>query len=460
MERGKIKVEGVIIAVPSARETAYEITRRVDSTGAYLGLLLQHTLRDPALSGRDRALVAELVYGVQRQRNKLDYVIMNFSRRPLQEIEPEVLDVLRIGVYQIMAMRIPAHAAVNETVDLGKKVLHPGASSFVNAVLRNTVKGLGELEWPSREDLAYYLEILYSHPRWLIDYLLPMLGNESTEALCAADNRFPGITLRANLARAGRSELMARIQACGGHCQPSRYLVEGIVKVGLPRNLLLELIEGGLCVVQDESSMLVSHAVAPQPRSLVVDACAAPGGKASHLALLGGESCRVIAVDRNRRRISAMNKVVERLGLENVDVIEGDSSRLGDYLSQPPDAVLVDAPCSGLGALRRRPELKWRRRREDLERLAETQLAILHGCADAVRPGGVLVYSVCTYSREETTDVVDRFLRSRADYELDDIIPFLPAGLRPFPGPFPHIQLMPHLHGMEGMFISRFVRRS
>jgi 16S rRNA (cytosine967-C5)-methyltransferase len=446
--------------MPKAREIAYELTRRVNSSGAYLGLLLQYTLEQYGLSGRDRALVAELAYGVQRHRKRLDYVIENYSSRPLEGIEDDVLDVLRIGIYQIMVMRIPAHAAVNETVELAKKELHQGPSSFVNAMLRNIVKDLDDLQWPSHDDLPRYLEIVQSHPGWLVDYLLEMLGPESTEALCEADNLFPGLTLRANLKKIDREGLMARIREGGGHGEASRYLVEGIVKASMPRTVLLELIQEGLCVVQDESSMLVSRAVNPQAEHLIIDACAAPGGKASHLALLGGDGCHVIAADRNRRRLEALRKTVSRLGLENIEVVEADATRLGDYVSGPADAILVDAPCSGLGTLRRRPELKWRRSRDDLERLAESQLSILTGCAECVKAGGTLVYSVCTYSQEETTQVLDRFIEERADYRLDDISPYFHPELKPWQGPVAHMQLMPHLHDMEGMFIARMTRLS
>ena len=388
----------------------------------------------------------------------MDYIIEHFSSRPLSDIEEEIIDALRLGIYQISEMRIPAHASVNETVDLAKKKIHQGASSFVNAVLRNAAKNLDDLQWPSREDLPYYLVILFSHPRWLVDYILQMFDAQTAEALCAADNRFPGISLRVNTQRTGREDLMSRILTGGGRAEPSRYFEEGLVKAGMPRRLLLDLLEEGLCVVQDESSMLVSHIVDPQNGSLIVDTCAAPGGKASHLAILGGEGCRVIAVDKNTRRLDALRNAVARLGLGNIDIVEGDATRLGDYLAQAPDAMLIDAPCSGLGTLRRRPELKWRRTREDLSRLAATQLAILEGCAEVVRPGGVIVYSVCTYSREETSDVIENFLVNHPDYALDDVAPHLPPNMNHVTNSFGCVQLMPHLNDMEGMFVARMIR--
>lgn len=444
--------------MPGAREIAYDLTRRVNESGAYLGLLLRYTMQDSELAGRDRAMISELTYGVQRQRNKMDYIIELFSSRPLAEIEGDVLDILRLGVYQIAEMRIPAHASVNETVDLAKRKMNPGAIAFVNAVLRNVAKRLDELEWPPRSNFPYYLEINHSHPRWLVDYILETMDEGLAEALCAADNHFPGISMRANPMRTERETLLTKILDAGGRAKSSQYLDEGIIKASLPRRLLLDLLQDGMCAVQDESSMLVSHVLNPQPGNLVVDACAAPGGKASHLAQLGGESARIIAVDKNPRRLEALGKTLRRLALDNVEVIEGDSTQLDLYVSQPADAILVDAPCSGLGTLRRRPELKWRRSRGELGRFGDGQLRMLEGCAGVPRPGGAMVFSVCTFTREETLDVIEAFLDRRPDYTLDDVSSYLPPGLRSSVSSAGYIQLMPHLHDMDGMFIARLIR--
>ena len=440
-----------------AREIAYDVTRRVNSKGGYLGLLLRYGLDRSGLDPRDRSLVTDLAYGVQRHRNRLDHIIAAFSLRPRHELDPEVLDILRLGIYQLSETGTPPHAAVNETVGVAKRRLGAGAASFVNAVMRRACAGLDDLSWPPREELSRYLETVYSHPRWLVDYLRRLLGDEAAEALCAADNTIPDLSLRVNTDRVDVPSLMEEILQ-DGRASRSPHLEEALVRVGMPHGHLVSILERGLCVVQDESSMLASHAVHPAPGSTVVDACAAPGGKATHLAQLGGADCRVIAMDRNARRLRALHGTIERLGITNIEVREGDATRLHDYVPGEVDAVLVDAPCSGLGTLQRNPELRWRRLPEDLARLSRVQLSLLEGCSESLRSGGALVYSVCTYSAEETLRVIEGFLEARRDYHLDDLSPHLPPSLSGEAASGGHIQLMPHLHQMEGMFIARLVR--
>jgi len=441
-----------------ARDIAYELTRRVNSSGGYLNLLLRYRLDESDLDRRDRALVTELTYGIQRHRNKLDYIISSYSRRPLQRLQPEVLDMLRMGIYQLSMMRIPQHAAVNETVEVAKRLLNRGAASFINAVLRKAAEGIDTLLWPPREDLVDYLEINHSHPRWLVEYLLEEITGEEAEALCIADNNIPTITLRVNTSLMTRDDLMEEIVNHGGEAQASPYLQESLVEVVLPHETIMDLLEKGCCVVQDESSMLVSHALDPSPGSTVVDACAAPGGKSTHLALLGGEDCKIIALDKNPKRLMALARAVSRQRLDNIEIKEGDAARLGDLLDEDVDAVLLDAPCSGLGTLQRNPELKWRRRLEDLPPLADAQLELLDRCAENLRPGGILVYSVCTFTREETTSVLDRFTSKHSDFRLIELASHLPEPFSVGAGSSGHIQLMPHIHSMEGMYIARLTK--
>jgi 16S rRNA (cytosine967-C5)-methyltransferase len=446
--------------MPNAREIAYDLTRKVNSEGAFLSLLLKYGLEGSGLDSRDCSLVTELAYGLQRHRNKLDYIISNFSRRRLDKIEPEVLDLLRLGIYQISEMRVPAHASVNETVGLARKKLHQGAVSFINAVLRNVSDGLDKLIWPSKDDIAAYLETIYSHPRWIVDYLLENMDHDEAESLCIANNTFAGLTLRANPNKGSRESLLSFIENRGGRACSSLRLEEALIRVSVPRDVLIDLLNQGRCMVQDESSMVVAHVVHPSSDEIIVDACAAPGGKATHLAQLGGDTCRVIALDINSRRLEALKNMVKRLGLQNIEVREGDSTRLSEYTDILADTVLVDAPCSGLGTLLRKPELKWRRQKGDLSKLSEIQLSILEGCAGIVRSGGVLVYSVCTFTQEETTAVLKEFLSRNTGYRLENIAAHLPPALREWVGSEGFMQVMPHMHGMEGMFIARLVNVS
>jgi len=450
-------IEGVT-AVSDAREIAYDMTRRVNAEGSYLNLLLRYGMNRSDLDPRDRGLVVEMVYGVQRHRNRLDFMIGAFSRRPLDEVDPEVLDILRLGMYQLTQMRIPQHAAVNETVALAKRREGRAAASFVNAVMRSASRGLEDISWPVRDDVSSYLEIFYSYPRWLVDYLLRLLGPLAAEELCAAQNEIPSLTLRSNTTKIAAPALLQEIESGGGRGAVSARLEESLTDVSLPYDHLLDLLHGGYCLVQDESSMLVGYAVDPRAGNVVIDACAAPGGKSTHLAILGGEDCRVIAVDINARRLEALRNTVHRMGLANIDVREGDSTRLMESVATSADIVLVDAPCSGLGTLQRNPELKWRRLPGDIAELAGLQLALLRGCAANVRKGGTLVYSVCTYSREETVDVVAAFLASCVDFNLQGLARYLPSSVSGTVMPEGYAQLWPHVHHTEGMFIARMVR--
>lgn len=441
-----------------ARDIAYRLTRRVHAEGGYLGLLIRYSLDNGKLSARDRALVAELAYGVQRHRNRIDHVIAAFSNRPLKELNPEVLDILRLGVFQLLEMRVPPHAAVNESVKLAKRHLGKSAG-YVNAVMRGVAEGLADISWPGPEDLPSHLEVVYSHPRWLVEYLIKRFGEKEALELCRANNQIPTLTLRINPLRTSREELLEMIASEGWQGRPSELLPESIVDVSIPYPVLLDWLERGLCVVQDESSMLVSRVVDPHEGQVVVDACAAPGGKSTHLALLGGEGCRVIAVDRNAKRLKAMREAVERLGLENIAIQTGDATHLQRVVDVTADAVLLDAPCSGLGTLRRNPELKWKRFPGDIANLAGVQSRLIRGCAEVVRPGGVLVYSVCTFTLEETVGVVEGFLRERKDFQPDSPASLIPEALAADLSPRGYLQVLPHRQGMEGMFIARLRRK-
>ncbi|MDI6829872.1 MAG: 16S rRNA (cytosine(967)-C(5))-methyltransferase RsmB [Actinomycetota bacterium] len=443
---------------PGARELAFDLTRRVNDGGAYLGLLLRYSLGKSRLAPRDRSLVAELCYGVQRHRNLLDHLISQLSDRPLEEIDGAILDVLRLGMYQLYRLGIPGHAAANESVSLAKARLGPGPASFVNAVMRRAVAEKDSLSLPPREDTPEYLEVVHSHPRWLVELLLARMAPEEAEALCVSDNTIPTLTLRANPMRIDAPGLLAKVEERGGAGELSPALREAVREVSLSHPALQDLLCEGLCVVQDEGSMLVGYAVSPGEGDLVVDACAAPGGKATHLATLGGPACRVLAVDVNAKRLEAMKKSVERLGLENVALLQGDAHGLPDLVDGEADLVLVDAPCSGLGTLRRNPELRWRRKPEDLPGFMRLQASLLEAAARTVRPGGAVVYSVCTYTREETSEVVEAFLARHGDFHAADLGAFLPEPYRSSLSPDGYAQLMPHLHGCEGMFIARLER--
>ena len=439
------------------RQLAFKILCRVHRQGAYLNLLLRYGMPPGNMDPRDRALVSDICYGVERYRNTLDFTISKLSSRPLSRIHRDLLEFLRIGVYQLAFTDIPAYAAIHETVEAAKGHLHRGNLGFLNALLRRAAEHPTAAALPGVDNLREYLEITLSYPRWLVDYVLELYSPVDALELFRAQNRKAGLTLRCNTYRTDTQSLLSRLKEAGGRGRPSQVFGDALEEVELPFEVLVELIGEGLCLVQDLASMAVCRVVDPGPGMRVIDACAAPGGKTAYLAQLGGPGCRVVAVDLSTSRLKALEKTVSLLALENVEIIPGDARRLRDFAGEA-DAVLVDAPCSGLGTLSRNPDLKWRRTPEDLPRMGDLQLELLLGAAGAVRPGGVLVYSVCTYSEEETVKVVEEFLGRRPDFSPEDIAPFLPPTWRE-DSHRGSVQLLPHRHGTEGMYIAR-LRRS
>lgn len=453
----KTEVRDPVGKLTDPRKFAFRVLTRVHRKGAYLNLLLRYGMPSERMDPRDRALVSEICYGVERYRNALDHVISFLSSRPLVKIHPDLMEFLRIGLYQIMYTDIPVYAAIHETVEAAKGVLHRGNLGFLNALLRRASQRDTNIELPGEVDLRNHLEITLSFPGWLVEYVLTHLGSQEALELFRAQNRRTGLTLRCNTSLIDPLGLLREVEEAGGRGKQSCIFADALEEVELPFERLIGFIEKGFCVVQDLSSMAVCRVVDPKPGMHIIDACAAPGGKTAYLAQLGGPESRITAVDINASRLQALKKTVDRLALKNVKISPGDALRLQDVAGEA-DVVLVDAPCSGLGTLSRNPDLKWRRTPEDLSRMAALQLELLLGSAPAVRPGGYLVYSVCTYTHEETDRVVEGFLARRPDFTVEDPTPFLPdewKSSRRGKG----VQLWPHRHRAEGMYIARFRRQ-
>ncbi len=386
------------------------------------------------LEQRDRALATELAYGATRWRLRLDFELNARMHQPLSKLPAPIRNILRLGLYQLRFMdRIPPYAAVGEAVAQARQHGHPGTAGLVNAVLRRAAAE----EAPPSPNLATQ----YSHPHWLVDRWLARLGRQEAEALMAADNQPPRVALRTNLLRTTVEQLIASLAAEGVPAVPGRHAPEAVVLQGgaVPD---LAALAGGLCTVQDEASMLAARALDPQPGWICLDVAAAPGGKATHLAELMQDEGIVLANDLEPARAKLVQAAARRLGLRSVRVRAADARTLPKNWAGRCDGVLADVPCTGLGTLARRPDLRWRKTEADLKSLPPLQAQLLEAAAACVKPGGRLVYSTCSTEPEENEAVVAAFLQSHADF-----------------GAEAHFaRLWPQRDGCDGFFIARLKR--
>jgi 16S rRNA (cytosine967-C5)-methyltransferase len=440
----------------AARRAAFDVLRAVDERDAYANLVLPELLTSRGIEGRDAAFATELAYGTLRLRGTYDAVLAACVDRPLDQVDRPVLDVARLGVHQLLAMRVPSHAAVSATVELARAVLGDGRAKFVNAVLRRVgARDLGS--WVGQIAPAYdvdpvgHLAVAHSHPRWVVSAVRDALQGslDETAALLAADNVAPAVSL---VARPGRSEV-AELLAAGavpGRWSPYAATLPGGEPGAIPA------VREGRAGVQDEGSQLVALALAAAPvvgsDRHWLDLCAGPGGKAALLgALVRERGGRLVAAELAPHRA----RLVRRAVGGDADVVVADG-RSPAWQPAVFDRVLVDAPCTGLGALRRRPEARWRRTAEDLAPLTALQRSLLAAGLGAVRPGGLVAYVTCSPHLAETHAVVSDAVRGGRGVEQVDARPFLPP--MPDLGEGPHVQLWPHRHGTDAMFLALLQR--
>jgi ribosomal RNA small subunit methyltransferase RsmB/transcription antitermination factor NusB len=448
----------------TGREAALRALYDVDVKAAYANLALDHHLSGSGLEGRERALATELAYGVTRRRATLDWAIGQVASRPLEKTDPWVRNILREAVYQILYMdRIPPAAAVDQAVELAKQYGHAGVAKFVNGVLRNLLRQLPELQWPDEAaDPVRALAVKFSYPEWLVAQWLERFGPDETVRLLEAGNQVPPLTVRVNRLKATREEAAAALAAEGVRTEPTRHSPQGLVIQDLTSASSLDRLQAmkqGLITVQDESSMLVAAVVNPQPGWTVIDLAAAPGGKSTHLAELMGNQGRVIAVDVHPHKVDLIEDSARRLGTTIVEGVCLDARQVGDAMPERADAVLCDLPCSGLGTLARRPDARWRKNPEDVATLVPLQRAILESAAKALKPGGVLVYSTCTIQKAENQELVESFVADHPEFRFDNIWAYLPETISREGQAEGYVQLLPHVHGTDGFFIARMVKK-
>ncbi|MEN8159861.1 MAG: 16S rRNA (cytosine(967)-C(5))-methyltransferase RsmB [Myxococcota bacterium] len=449
------------LAPTQARLVAARVLERVETARAYANLALQAELGRASLGARDRAFATELVYGTLRWRGRLDFLLGHATDRPLAELEPGVRTLLRLGAYQILFCdSVPTAAAVDQTVRSARVLGASRAAGLVNAVLRRMAQRATEIPLPTlADDPLAHLEHALALPRWLAERWLADYGSAEAAALAEASNAVPPLTARANLGRTSRDALLAKVRARFPDARACDFAPAGVVLGHGGQPGADPAFVEGLFTVQDEASQLVAELLDPQPGERVLDACAAPGTKTTAIAERVGPGGLVVATDRSERRLALVGRAARRLGLENVTALRRDAAKpLRDLPGAPFDRVLVDAPCSGLGTLRRNPDARWRLTPEAPASLAATQAALLASAAAVLRPGGTLVYSTCTLLHEENEAVVADFLaRERGFVPADPET--LPACARRVLDAEGRLRTFPHRHGMDGFFAARLERR-
>jgi 16S rRNA (cytosine967-C5)-methyltransferase len=446
-----------------ARVAAYDILTSVSAGRADLPSAIA-SFRNGLRDERDRALAAEIATGVQRWRAALDHLIVHFSKRAIARLDDEVVEILRLSAYQILHLtRVPAAAVVDDAVNLAKRAGKTSASGFVNAVLRGISRARTALPLPvrpadphDREAALQYLSITLSHPRWLVERWHDRIGFDATEQWLRFNNTAAPLTLRANRLRITPADLVTKLKAEDVTVSPGAFAPDALlVHEGHP--LRGPGAEQGWFVVQDEASQLVALLAGDHPGRRVLDTCASPGGKTTAMAAAMGADDLIVACDVRDRRVDLLRRTIAASGASNVRIVQAD-------LLQPLpfaavfDCVLVDAPCSGLGTLRRDPDIRWRRRESDLAVLAGAQRLMLQHAAAAVAEGGRLVYATCSSEPEENEAIAEAFVRGSPGFDAVDArlaAPRLPGALVDARG---HLRTLPHVHGLEAFFGAVFRR--
>jgi len=444
-----------------ARTAAYHALLAVTAGTQDLPFALAQSRRT-LTDDRDRALTAEIVTGTMRWLRSLDFLVEHFAQRPPRKIDRQVLTILRLSVYQLLHLdRVPASAVVDDAVDLTRAARKPSATGFVNAVLRTLLRQRHKLPLPARPDTPdrdaqmAYLGLTHSHPDWLAARWLDRHGFEATEAWVQFNNATPALTVRVNTLRARVDEAMAALAADGIETEPTRFAPDGLVVTsGNP----LRRAQDGLVFVQDEASQLVALVVGAQPGEQVLDLCASPGGKTMALAAAMQDQGAIVATDVRPRRIVLLQETVGVGGATSVSVQQVPATGALPFAATF-DRVLVDAPCSGLGTIRRDPDIRWRRSAQDLPALASQQVMLLERAAPTVRVGGRLVYATCSSEPEENEQVVDRFRAAHPEWTLVDLrsVP-LPGHVHLLVDDRGMFRTLPFRDGLEAFFAAALQR--
>lgn len=448
----------------NARACAVKILVRCERSDAYLEKLIDAEFKNTLLNDFDKSLLNELTHGVIRWMRRLDWFLNGFYRGQYEKCLSDVKNAMRVALYQILFLnKIPYSAAVNEAVEFVKKVRGDKLAGVVNGLLRTIIRTLDALVWPTREiDEVNYLGIIQSHPNWIVRRWISRFGFDDAQKLCEANNKRPFLTIRVNKSKIKVDDFYAHMQELNtpfSQCCYADYFFTTKMMNKIYNN---DFFKKGYITIQDESAGLVSHLLAPKEGDLILDVCAAPGGKTSHISELTNNKCKIIAIDKYLSRVETMKKNFERYDLSNILAFHEDISNPRTDLMKTKiigkvDKVLVDAPCSGLGVLSKKPDIKWKREPKDIYELQNLQLDLLDRACEYVKPNGVLVYSTCTIETDENTDVIKKFLEKHSEFRIDNAKNYLPSEVVGNSG---CMELYPHIHNTDGAFAARLIKKS
>ncbi len=447
----------------TARQVALDILVKVEQEQAYSNILLNQMLVKHKLPRADAGLVTEIVYGTIQRLNTIDYFLDSFVAKGSGKLEPWVRNLLRLSFYQLYYLeRVPEHAVVNEAVNIAKHLGHQGISGMVNGVLRNLLRRKEQLVIPNNLSPVERISLVHSHPKWMVKSWIEQFGETVAEQICESNNKPPHISIRVNNGKLDRDSMITQLQEMKISSYPSTLSSSGIIVEHGGNMALTPWYEKGEISIQDESSMLVADVVDPQPGMMVLDCCAAPGGKSMHMAERMLNQGKVWANDVHEHKQQLIRSQAERLGLTCIETMVSDAKELSKHFEDRSfDRILLDAPCSGLGVIRRKPDLKWTKKEVHITAIAELQLELMNSIHSLLRPGGVLVYSTCTLQYEENQAVIEQFLKQHESYCLDPALgQLLPKrAVDDSMAGQGMIQILPHQHHSDGFFIARLLRK-
>lgn len=442
----------------TVREQVIDLLLEVEQDESYAQLSLKNAMQN--LGAKDRALATEIFYGTLKYQIQLDYWLNEYSKTPVKKMKPFIRNLLRMSFYQMCYLdKIPVSAVINEAVKITKKRKLQGLSGFVNGLLRTLDREREQLTLPhAKESLSKYLSIKYAFPEWMIEMWLKAYTREEVEAICSALNKRAEVCGRWNPLKGSEEELMTTLKHEGVEITPGRLMEEAFYVKKVDRLQNLASFKVGAWTVQDESAMLVAHVVAPQKGEKVLDMCSAPGGKSVHMAALMENKGEIIACDIHPHKLELIEKNAKRLGVTIMKPTLQDGTLFNEAFTSQFDKILVDVPCSGLGIMKRKPDIRHHKTKEDLEEIAVIQRAIVQNAVKYLKPGGRLVYSTCTISYEENEKMAYE-ISEKYGLERENLANTIPKCLRDEVKDN-MIQILPQMADTDGFFIASFRKRS